>query len=162
MQVETGSRLHFGLISLDEGRRWADRAGRLTLPARRFGGAGLMIDAPGVAVRVEPGRDWCAEGPLAGRALEIARLVASRLPGEPRRVVVERAAPEHSGLGTGTQLALAVARALSLSWGRDESVAELARLTGRGRRSGAGVHGFSRGGFLVDGGKGDRTTLAPL
>jgi beta-RFAP synthase len=51
---------------------------------------------------------------------------------------------------------------LTLSWGRDESAAELACMSGRGRRSGVGVYGFERGGFLVDGGKGERTTLAPL
>jgi beta-ribofuranosylaminobenzene 5'-phosphate synthase len=158
-RVETGSRLHFGLVSLaGEAQRWPDHTGSVTIPARRFGGAGLMIDAPGVAVRVEPAREWSAEGPLAARALE----VASRLSGEPRRIVVERAAPEHSGLGTGTQLALAVAKALTLSWGRDAAAANLVRMTGRGRRSGVGVHGFDRGGFLVDGGKGERTTLAPL
>jgi beta-RFAP synthase len=162
-RVETGSRLHFGLLSLAaEGQRWPDREGRETIPARRFGGAGLMIDEPGVAVRVEPADEWAAEGPLAGRALEVARVVGGWLNGEPRRVIVERAAPEHSGLGTGTQLALAVARALTLSWGRSDDAAELARLTDRGRRSGAGVHGFERGGFLVDGGKAEKTALAPL
>ncbi len=35
----------------------------------------------------------------------------------------------------------------------DLSVATLARLTGRGRRSGIGIHGFESGGLIVDGGR---------
>jgi hypothetical protein len=44
--VLTGSRLHFGLLSLPsaDGRptAWPDLQGDLTLPARHFGGVGLM------------------------------------------------------------------------------------------------------------------------
>src|SRR4051812_33502895 len=107
-RVETGSRLHFGLIRLV-----ADEPGQ-----RRFGGAGLMIDAPGVAVRVEPAGEWSAEGPWWEGALGVAHTVAEARgrEGEARRILVERAAPEHAGLGTGTQLALAVACALTRSW----------------------------------------------
>src|SRR5262245_19094518 len=69
IRVVTPSRLHFGLLSLAaEGAAWPDRAGRAVLPARRFGGAGLMVQRPGVALRVEDAADWAAEGPLAGRA----------------------------------------------------------------------------------------------
>lgn len=161
-RVVTGSRLHFGLVAVATGGHWGDRLGAPTLAARRFGGAGLMIDAPGCAVRVEDAGDWSAEGPSGARALDVARRVAARLNGGPLRVVVERAAPEHAGLGTGTQLALATARAVCLSRGSEASAEELARLAGRGERSAVGVHGFARGGFLVDGGRGERSGLAPL
>ena len=73
------------------------------------------------------------------------------------------AAPEHVGLGTGTQLGMAVARALALAAGREDlGVAQLARLVGRGLRSGLGAHGFGRGGFLVEAGQSVPGTLAPL
>jgi beta-RFAP synthase len=66
-------------------------------------------------------------------------------------------------LGTGTQLGLAVAKALAVAHGKsDWDAVALARRVERGRRSAIGVHGFQHGGFLVDGGKTATTTLAPL
>lgn len=153
-RVRASSRLHFGLLSLPSPDD----------PARHFGGAGLMIQQPGLEVRVEPAAAWSASGSLAERALACARTMADSLPGPcgPFAIQVAQAPPEHVGLGTGTQLALAVAHALTIALGQNIEVSELARRLGRGRRSGIGVHGFQRGGFLVDGGKGPRTTLAPL
>jgi beta-RFAP synthase len=148
-RVETGSRLHFGLLRPPP----ADSR-------RGFGGCGLMVEAPAVRVAVEPAAGWSAAGSAADRALAITRQVA---PERPHRVVVESCPQEHVGLGVGTQLSLAVAQAMgrSLGW-PDLSAAELARLIGRGGRSGIGLHGFERGGFLVDGGKRDIEELAPL
>jgi beta-RFAP synthase len=143
-RVETGSRLHFGLLGPPPA------AGR-----RGFGGCGLMVEAPAVRVAVEPAADWSATGPAANRALDIARSVTDR----PHRIVVEACPPEHVGLGVGTQLSLALARAIC---GPDVPVAELARLSGRGARSAIGLHGFERGGFVVDGGKRNDDDLAPL
>jgi beta-RFAP synthase len=78
-------------------------------------------------------------------------------------ITVERCAREHAGLGTGTQLALAVAKALARLTGLcHEEAPALARRVGRGLRSGLGVHGFARGGFLIDAGKSNNTAIAPL
>ena len=44
----------------------------------------------------------------------------------------------------------------------DVSVEELARWTGRGRRSGIGLHGFEHGGLIVDGGRRDEADIPPL
>jgi beta-ribofuranosylaminobenzene 5'-phosphate synthase len=158
-RVTTGSRLHFGLFRLPPAGPWPGAE-------RYYGGVGLMVERPGVRVAVGPAAEWGAAGPLAGRALAAARRCAAALPAgtlRPHYVTVEDCAPEHVGLGTGTQLDLAVARALAHTVGVGELPAtELARLTGRGRRSAVGVHGFDRGGFLVDGGKLDPDTIAPL
>jgi beta-RFAP synthase len=147
-----------------------DHAGQSSLATRRFGGAGLMVQAPGVQVRAEPAAAWSAEGPLADRALAFAQQFISTLPTEnacdkprPQRLVVEHSPPEHAGLGTGTQLGLAISRALALAYGLDEADAvTLAGRIGRGQRSALGVHGFARGGFLVEGGKRRRDAVAPL
>ena len=151
--VRTASRLHLGLLSLP-----ADES------ARRFGGVGLMINAPGVNVRVEPAASWSARGPLAARALSVAERLAASFDGDlpPRHLIIETASAEHAGLGTGTQLALAVARSLSLSWGRDDDTPSLAARVGRGQRSALGVHGFDRGGLLVEAGKHGTQALSPL
>ena len=168
-RVRTASRLHFGLLSLaGQTQAWPDARGRALLPARSFGGVGLMVDRPGVEVSAAPAEEWSAEGPLAGRALEFARRFARSWRDEtgeevpPRRLVVGRSAPEHAGLGTGTQLGLAVGRLLASACGLAMSAPELARRVGRGGRSALGVHGFERGGLLVEAGKGNARVTLPF
>jgi beta-RFAP synthase len=168
IRVTAPARLHFGLLSLPgEGEEfWPDRHGTPALPVRHFGGAGLMVEEPALRLCVEPAPAWSAEGPLAERALDFARCFARTVPAadlSPRRLVVESAPPEHGGFGSGTQLGLAVARALAAAAGVPGlGAAELARRVGRGRRSALGVHGFERGGFLVEAGKRSAHQVAPL
>jgi beta-ribofuranosylaminobenzene 5'-phosphate synthase len=156
------SRLHFGLLNA---------GGEVAAGAspRRFGGVGLMVERPGLRLRVEASASWSAEGALSERALAFAHRFAENLRQEmgnidlpPRRLVIERSAPEHIGLGTGTQLGLAVGHALAVSWGVDCDVPTLARRLGRGLRSALGAHGFERGGLLVESGKQSDDRLAPL
>jgi beta-RFAP synthase len=162
--------LHFGLLALGDGQPWPDRRGEPALPARRFGGVGLMVERPGVQVAATPADAWSAEGLLADRALAFALRFAEGVRRErpeaelrPQRLAVEHAPPEHVGLGVGTQLALAVARAVAESCGVTLDVAELARLVGRGQRSALGAHGFAHGGFLVESGKRDGADgISPL
>jgi len=86
---------------------------------------------------------------------------------EPERrayqVLVERCPAEHTGLGVGTQLGLAVAKALAAAGGRPElSAPQLAARVGRGERSAVGVHGFDRGGLVAEGGKAAGERVSPL
>lgn len=61
--------------------------------------------------------------------------------------------PSHQGLGSGTQLGMAVAEALSwLHTGQHLTEWELAALSERGKRSAIGLYGYRQGGFLVDAG----------
>ena len=158
IRVQTPSRLHFGLLGFESDG---------SLPAaRRFGSVGLMVEEPGVLIEAAPASAWSAEGPLAERALAFARRFSQSVPAEavrPLHLRVARSAPEHCGLGTGTQLALAVARVAAGLWGvTGLNAVELAERVGRGRRSALGIHGFDRGGFLVDGGKRTAEGMAPL
>ena len=122
-----------------------------------------MIREPGISISVQPAENWSAEGPLAERALAYARQFSMSLSSPLRfKLMVDACAPEHAGLGTGTQLGLAVARGLALACGLELDSVELARRVGRGKRSALGIHGFDRGGFLVEGGKGPHSTIAPL
>jgi beta-RFAP synthase len=161
--------LHFGLLSVTApGALWPDRLSQPTVPSRQFGGVGLMVESPGIHLSMRTAPAWSAEGPLAERALTFARHFAEQIQAErdeafpPQHILIEQAAPEHAGLGTGTQLGLAVGRALAEAWGLHLDVPTLARRVGRGRRSALGVHGFERGGFLVEAGKRDPDALAPL
>ena len=140
--VETPARLHFGLLDLRGGL------------GRRFGGLGAP--APGVSARVSASKapKVVAEGAEAERAAEFARrfLAYYRLPGG-ARIVVERSIPPHSGLGSGTQLALSVARALGELYAVAASPPELAQAVGRAKRSAVGTWTFACGGLVVEGGR---------
>lgn len=159
IRVVAPSRLHFGLFRVPV-------ASDASAPARAFGGVGLMVEHPGLAVTVRPADSWQFEGVFASRAQVFAMRFMSSLPDERRRpfqVLVERCPPEHTGLGVGTQLGLAVAKALAAASGEGEQAsAALAARVGRGERSAIGVHGFDRGGLLVDAGKEPGEAVSPL
>lgn len=71
--------------------------------------------------------------------------------------------PRHSGLGSGTQIALATASVLNQSFGfPTPSIGELSVAVGRAKRSAIGSHGFVEGGFLVDQGKTKDEAIASL
>ncbi|MBT5222818.1 MAG: GHMP kinase [Gammaproteobacteria bacterium] len=70
--------------------------------------------------------------------------------------------PEHVGLGSGTQMAIAVGTALSAFYDLRLSVRDIAQMTERGARSGIGVATFEQGGLVVDGGRGKHTLTPPV
>jgi beta-RFAP synthase len=163
IQVTTGSRLHFGLFRLpSEGTEsQPDRTSAPGVAVRRFGGVGLMIEEPGIQLTVTRATEWSANGPLRNRALDFARRCAGPST-TPCRITVQRFAPEHVGLGAGTQLGMAVARAVAGMSGGELEPTALARRVGRGLRSALGVHGFAHGGFLVEAGQSRPGVISPL
>ena len=106
--VETAARLHFGLLDL------GGTLGRL------FGGIGAAAPAPTLLLSASPAATLEVAGDdAAGRAAAFARRfldserAAIHRPGRAARLCVHRSLPPHAGLGSGTQLALAVGRALA-------------------------------------------------
>jgi beta-ribofuranosylaminobenzene 5'-phosphate synthase len=158
IRVVAPSRLHFGLFHVPAGEPRPDE--------RAFGGVGLMIDTPGVVVAAKPADSWQFEGMLASRAQAFAMRFMQTLPEWERRayqVLVERCPAEHTGLGVGTQLALAVAKALAVAGGHGNmSSTDLAARVGRGERSAVGVHGFDRGCLIAECGKQSGEVVSPL
>jgi beta-ribofuranosylaminobenzene 5'-phosphate synthase len=140
--VEAPARLHFGVLDL---------RGRL---GRCFGGLGAAIPSPSLLLEVKPATQVTARGPDATRAVEFARrCLAYHGVNDGMHLSIHRAIPSHSGLGSGTQLALAVARAVAELHGLPTDPLELARSTGRGKRSAIGTWAFALGGFIVEGGR---------
>jgi beta-RFAP synthase len=146
--IQTGARLHFGLFA------------HRPQTGRHFGGVGLMIDLPGVHLTATPNkRDEvaapdCIQDRVRSLVANYREQTAELTQTIPCRMEVHRTIPAHQGLGSGTQLALAVGQALAILDGEsDVSVLELAQRIGRGKRSALGIHGFEQGGLLVDGGK---------
>jgi beta-RFAP synthase len=66
---------------------------------------------------------------------------------------VHRSLPSHAGLGSGTQLALAIARGLAELYDLDTGPRALARAMGRAQRSAIGTWTFAGGGLVVEGGR---------
>lgn len=151
VRVSAPARLHFGVLDLRG------------ILGRRFGGMGAAVPAPALQLEAERSDDCRAIGPDADRAVGFARRYAQAagLPGG-AHILITRAMPAHSGLGSGTQLALAVARALAELYGRPHDAPTLAEQVGRGARSGVGTWLFERGGFVLEGGRREATGLAPL
>lgn len=147
LRIRTPSRLHFGLLG------WGPSA------LRQFGGVGLMIEQPGFLLTAARSDGWEATGPFGPRVLETAEAVVAEIGRRghsalaPVRFEVSQFTRPHVGLGSGTQLGLAVARAIAvLNRLPDPGPIEAARWTGRGRRSGVGIYGHALGGLIVDGG----------
>ena len=140
--VEAFARLHFGVLDLRGSRpRW-------------FGGIGASASAPSLLVSASRSDTLVVEGRDADRASEFARrLLAHYEIGGGARVCVHRSLPAHAGLGSGTQLALAVARALADLYGIDADASTLARAVGRAQRSAIGTWTFGAGGLVVEGGR---------
>lgn len=148
VRITTGSRLHFGLLRLPPQPDWPDDV------TRYYGGAGVMIEHPRTVVHIQQSHEFSADGPHAGRARQASMRVA--VPDQavsPVSVVVESAPDAHAGLGSGTQLEMAIACGISRLSGRDDPIETLARGQQRGQRSAIGIHGFAQGGFLIDAGK---------
>lgn len=150
--VEAPARLHFGVLDL---------RGDL---GRRFGGIGAAVPAPSLLLEARPAAELRAEGPDAARALAFARRFAAHHGLDLRlHFCLHRSIPAHAGLGSGTQLGLAVARASAELSGLATDVGSLARAVDRGRRSAVGTWTFALGGFVLEGGRtSDPDRIAPL
>jgi len=58
--------------------------------------------------------------------------------------------PKHVGLGSGSQIALSIGKAISSFFDLNMTLSEIADIFKRGTRSGIGIGTFNRGGFIVD------------
>ncbi len=149
--VTAAARIHLGFLDMNGGL------------GRRFGSLGLAIDRPRTRLSLRRAARPSAEGPQAERALHHLADLARQF-GLTRNydLSVHEAIPPHAGLGSGTQLALALAAALRQLEGLPRDVSNDARLLRRGVRSGIGIGLFEQGGLIVDGGRGPLTSAPPI
>jgi beta-RFAP synthase len=125
---------------------------------------GAAVPAPSLLLEASRAKGLCVEGPKAERVHDVARrfLDFHGVDGG-AHVHVRRTLPAHAGLGSGTQLALATARALAELYGLPADAPLLARAVGRARRSAIGTWVFAGGGFVLEGGRRDGSEApAPL
>ena len=151
VRVTAPARLHLGF--LDPGA---------TL-GRRFGSIGLAIDGIATRVVAESHTEFAFEGLVDDRACAMVEQVMARYDiSRKLRITLEERIIEHAGLGSGTQLALALGTALTRWAGAIAAAPDLGRLLGRGKRSGTGLGLFQRGGLILDGGHGPNTLTPPV
>jgi len=153
--VDAPARLHFGVLDL---------RGAL---GRWFGGIGAAAPGPSLLLSAAPHDALEVSGDDADRAGDFARRILDRFGvAGGARLRVHRMFPSHAGLGSGTQLALAVGRALSDLCGLGADAAAIASATGRAHRSAIGTWTFDGGGLVVEGGRLSRddgdARVAPL
>jgi beta-ribofuranosylaminobenzene 5'-phosphate synthase len=159
IEIESPARLHLGFI---------DPSGNAE---RRFGSLGLALE--GLSTRIRIARAASARDAYLAASdttrpelhrveTHLARLRQAFGVDQPLAVELLAAIPPHAGLGSGTQLALALGYAVARLAGHDVSARDIATLTGRGARSGIGAGVFEQGGFVVDGGRGPLTDVPPI
>ena len=149
--VTAPARLHMGFL---------DAGGSL---GRKYGSIGVGINEIVTRLTLVRADGPSATGPGADRALamaeEFGRAVGRSCPAA---IHIGQAIPGHSGLGSGTQLGLAVGVGLSRLYGLGLAVRDVAARLERGARSGIGIAVFEDGGLVVDGGRGERTVVPPV
>ena len=151
VRVEAPARLHLGFLDLHGGL------------GRRFGGLGVAINEIRTCLECERSVGFDAEGPDSDRALKYARRLLNMVGHDGAvSVRVHEAIPRHAGLGSGTQMALAVGCAINDLFDLQLDLHQIAARLGRGSRSGIGIGAFVHGGFLVDGGRGGGDSLPPI
>jgi beta-RFAP synthase len=151
VSIATTARLHLGFLDMHGGL------------GRRFGSLGLSLQEPATRLTMERASHLEVIGPEAPRVEKLLSYLATEFGWqEPVRVQVESAIPSHAGLGSGTQLAMAVGMARSLLSEKPATLHQLANSLDRGNRSGIGIGTFQWGGFLVDGGRGPEDNPPPI
>lgn len=149
--ITTSPRLHMGFFDLN---------GSL---GRRFGSIGVSLMAPVTLLKVSLASTFTAHGDGAERALKIAEKILQALKIDSAiHIDLKSAIPEHSGLGSGTQLSLAIGMAINALYQCNLTVNEIAVITQRGARSGVGLGTFASGGLVVDGGRAASSLVPPV
>jgi beta-RFAP synthase len=149
--VTVPARLHLGFLDLN---------GSL---GRRFGSIGLAINGLKTRITFDAASQLRVTGPENERVRGYLQVMQRALDIEtPCHVKIDEVVPAHAGLGSGTQIALAVAAGARRFHGLPLDVRGDAIRLGRGARSGVGIGLFDHGGLVVDGGRGPLTTAAPV
>jgi beta-ribofuranosylaminobenzene 5'-phosphate synthase len=149
--VTVPARLHLGFLDLNGGL------------GRRFGSIGLAINGLKTSITFTAASQLRVTGPENERVRGYLQAMQRALDIETTcHVRIDEVVPAHAGLGSGTQIALAVAAGVRRFHGLPLDVRGDAVRLERGARSGVGIGLFDHGGLVVDGGRGPLTTAAPV
>lgn len=142
VSIKVPARLHLGFLDMPR-----EHDGR-------FGSIGLPLEDIATELTISRSRETSIEGEERDRVGEhLARLCAHLGIRAQHRIIIHQTIPRHAGLGSGTQIALAVAAALRKLHKFPLDSRNDALLLGRGARSGIGIAAFEKGGLIVDAGR---------
>ncbi len=151
ISVIAPARLHMGFIDL---------SGSL---GRHFGSIGVALNEISTRLSISKSLQLQVNGPSSARAVKCTQRLCDILKVSDKvKIDIETAIPEHVGLGSGTQMSLAIGSVLNEYYNLGLSIREIAQLTDRGMRSGIGIGVFEQGGLVVDGGRGAQTLTPPV
>jgi len=151
VRVRAPGRLHLGFLDLN---------GNL---GRVYGSIGLAVDEPATELTLTRHTLSGASGPEAARTVRAIERFARYLNTETGfHADVIEALPAHAGLGSGTQLAIAVGAAMCALEDREVHARTLGEALERGARSAIGIAAFENGGFILDGGRGSKQSAPPV
>jgi beta-RFAP synthase len=147
IEIITTARLHMGFFDLN---------GAI---GRRYGSIGVSLNGPKTHLLVTEGH-----GGVLPEYIEKSkqRLLQQLGIQTPISIEVVEEIPRHAGLGSGTQMALAIGTAISELLNLKLSLREIAQAIGRGARSGIGIGTFATGGVVLDGGSNAHTQVPPI
>ena len=112
---------------------------------RHFGSIGVALNEISTRLSVTSAGQLTITGVAAQRAEKCVSMLCKALHvSDKLNIIIETAIPEHVGLGSGTQMSLAIGTALNEFYGLGLSVREIAAVTDRGLRSGIGIGVFER------------------
>jgi beta-ribofuranosylaminobenzene 5'-phosphate synthase len=159
VRVTAPARLHLGFLDLNGAT------------GRKFGSIGLAIDSHHTIVEARFCRSEVRHDIPPNLQKKVNALLAvfrrhffDIIEQQPSSIQISilQTIPEHAGLGSGTQLAIAVGTALCRLYNIKIDTPTLAAVLDRGSRSGIGIAAFDHGGFIVDGGLGPDSTVPPV
>jgi len=139
--IKTPARLHFGVVN------------PFNSEYRLYASAGIAIDKPSNVVTVYPEEDFAIMGCRSEEVLDRVKSIVEEYNIKRGRVLIESCIPKHVGLGSTTQLLLAVVHGLFIANNLSINIPLLARKLGLGRISGVGTYVYMYGGFILDAGK---------
>jgi beta-ribofuranosylaminobenzene 5'-phosphate synthase len=140
--VTTSARLHMGFFDL---------SGDIE---RKFGSLGMSIDKPCTHLEITKSKEALIDANCSENVAKIVKNIAKSLNVEYKfSLKLLNSIPEHAGLGSGTQMALAIGVGLNQLFDMSLSTSQIALHAQRGKRSGIGIAAFEHGGVLLDSGR---------
>lgn len=136
--VSTSARLHMGFYDL----------------CGEFGSLGLSINSSNTIISLTKSEKLLIDEKSSETSLKIIeKFVKDFNCPKNFTLKIDQAIPAHMGLGSGTQMALAIGAGLNQLFALHLTVPQIAAAANRGTRSGIGIAAFEQGGILVDAGK---------
>ncbi len=151
--LNSPARIHIGFLNMEK------------TGLRKFGSLGLTISKFSYIIQIEKSNKIeisCNDPTLSNKIKNIIILLRQHLNFSNFKIHVLSKIPMHSGLGSGTQLALSIGYLITKLNKIKFDVNYIATILKRGSRSGIGIESFKNGGFNIDVGKLKKSSRPPL